>query len=130
MARPIVLILYLSRLASTINFRKDYSPPLVRHLDLTSGIRARSLICSLHRPERMAAYALDVECPYTFDSTHFERWKIWMTYNFKFICPQMWWIVDVGLSHVLNENNLTQAQEKCLDLDIQATNIFLSIHER
>ena len=29
----------------------------------------------------------------------------------------------VGLSHVLDENNLTQAQEKCLDLDIQATNI-------
>ena len=31
--------------------------------------------------------------------------------------------VDVGFSHVLDEDNLTQAQEKCLDLDIQATNI-------
>ena len=35
----------------------------------------------------------------------------------------MWWMVDVGFSHVLNEENLTQAQEKCLDLNIQATNI-------
>ena len=46
-----------------------------------------------------------------------------MICNFKFICPQMWWMVDVGFSHVLDEDNLTQAQEKCLDLDIQATNI-------
>ena len=46
-----------------------------------------------------------------------------MICNFKFICPQIWWMVDVGFSHVLDEDNLTQAQEKCLDLDIQATNI-------
>ena len=32
-------------------------------------------------------------------------------------------MVDVGFSHVLDEENITQAQEKCLDLDIQATNI-------
>jgi len=32
-------------------------------------------------------------------------------------------MVDVGFSHVLDEDDLTQAQEKCLDLDIQATNI-------
>ena len=35
MARPIVLILHLFRLVDAIYFRKDYSPPLVRHLDLT-----------------------------------------------------------------------------------------------
>ena len=35
----------------------------------------------------------------------------------------MWWMVDVGLSYVLDENNLTQAQEKCLDLDTQAIDI-------
>jgi len=35
----------------------------------------------------------------------------------------MWWIIDVSFSHVLDENNLTQAQEKCLDLEIQATNV-------
>jgi hypothetical protein len=32
-------------------------------------------------------------------------------------------MVDVGFPHVLEEENLTQAQEKCLDLDMQATNI-------
>ena len=32
-------------------------------------------------------------------------------------------MVDVGFSHVLDENNLTQAQEKCLDLNTQAIDI-------
>ena len=78
----------------------------------------------------MATYGLDVECPHIFDGTHFARWRNWMTCNFKFICPQMWWMVDVGFSHVLDENNLTQTQEKCLDQDIQATNIlFRSLHD-
>jgi len=41
----------------------------------------------------------------------------------------MWWMVYVGFSHVLDEENLTPTQEKCLDLDIQATNIlFRSLH--
>ncbi|KAG0529556.1 hypothetical protein BDA96_05G108700 [Sorghum bicolor] len=74
----------------------------------------------------MAAYGLDVECPHIFDGTHFALWRNWMTYNFKFISPQMWWLVDVGFSQVLDEQNLTQAQEKCLHLDYQATNIFYS----
>ncbi|KAG0532768.1 hypothetical protein BDA96_04G135600 [Sorghum bicolor] len=74
----------------------------------------------------MAAYGLDVECPHIFEGTHFAQWRNWMTCNFKFISPQMWWMVDVGLSHVLDEENLTQAQEKCLHLDYQATNIFYS----
>ncbi|OQU83412.1 hypothetical protein SORBI_3005G110565 [Sorghum bicolor] len=42
----------------------------------------------------MAAYGLDVECPHTFDGTHFARWKNWMQCNFMFISPQMWWMVD------------------------------------
>ena len=42
----------------------------------------------------------------------------------------MWWMVDVGFSHVLDEDNLTQAQEKWLGLDIQATNImYRSLHD-
>ncbi|OQU77777.1 hypothetical protein SORBI_3009G101250 [Sorghum bicolor] len=71
----------------------------------------------------MAAYGLDVECPHFFNGTHFARWRNWMQCNFMFISPQMWWIVDVGFSHMLDEDDLTQAQDKCLDLDIQATNI-------
>ena len=86
-------------------------PPLVRHLDPTRGIRARSLICSLYRPERMVTYGLDVDCPHIFYGTHFARWKNRMICNFKFIWPQMWWMVDVGFSHVLDEDNLTQARE-------------------
>ena len=46
-----------------------------------------------------------------------------MICNFKFICPQIWWMVDVDFSHMLDENNLTQAEEKCLDLDTQAIDI-------
>ncbi|KAG0538123.1 hypothetical protein BDA96_03G208100 [Sorghum bicolor] len=57
----------------------------------------------------MAAYGLDVECPHIFDGTHFAEWRNRMQCNFKFISPQMWWIVD-----------------KCLHLDCQATNIFYS----
>ncbi|KAG0538085.1 hypothetical protein BDA96_03G204600 [Sorghum bicolor] len=71
----------------------------------------------------MAAYGLDVECPHSFVGTHFARWRNWMQCNFMFISPQIWWMVGVGFSHVLDEDDLTQAQEKCLDLDIQATNI-------
>ncbi|OQU76389.1 hypothetical protein SORBI_3010G140750 [Sorghum bicolor] len=74
----------------------------------------------------MAAYGLDVECAHIFDGTHFAQWRNWMTCNFKYISPQMWWMVDVGFSQVLDEENLTQAQEKCLHLDYQATNIFYS----
>ncbi|OQU77738.1 hypothetical protein SORBI_3009G095560 [Sorghum bicolor] len=74
----------------------------------------------------MAAYGLDVECAHIFDGTHIAQWRNWMTCNFKYISPQMWWMVDVGFSQVLDEENLTQAHEKCLHLDYQATNIFYS----
>ena len=47
-----------------------------------------------------------------------------MTCNFKFISPQMWWIVDVEFSHAIDRKDATQAQKKCLHLDCQATNIF------
>ncbi|KAG0517736.1 hypothetical protein BDA96_09G114900 [Sorghum bicolor] len=74
----------------------------------------------------MAAYGLDVECPHIFDGTHFARWRNWMQCNFKFISPQMWWIVDVGFSCAIDKKVATQAQKKCLHLDCQATNIFYS----
>ncbi|OQU79021.1 hypothetical protein SORBI_3008G088827 [Sorghum bicolor] len=74
----------------------------------------------------MAAYGLDVECPHIFDGTHFAQWRNWMTCNFKFISPQIWWIVDVGFSYAIDKKVATQAQKKCLHLDCQATNIFYS----
>jgi hypothetical protein len=36
----------------------------------------------------------------------------------------MWWSVDVGFSHSLDEKNATQVQKKCLHLNCQSTNIF------
>jgi hypothetical protein len=36
LTRPIVLISHLFQLAGATNFKKDYSPPLVRHLDSTT----------------------------------------------------------------------------------------------
>jgi hypothetical protein len=72
----------------------------------------------------MAHYGLDVECPYTFDGTHFAWWRNWLTCNFKFISPQMWWIIDVVFSHAIERKDATQGQKKCLHLDCQATNIF------
>ena len=72
MARPLVLIPLLFWLAVTINFRKNYSSsPLVRHLDPTRGIGARSLICGLHQPERMSSSGLNDCDTHIFDGTHF-----------------------------------------------------------
>lgn len=74
----------------------------------------------------MAACGLDIEYPHIFDGTHFARWRHWMQCNFKFISPQMWWIIDVGFSCAIDKKVATQAQKKCLHLDCQATNIFYS----
>jgi hypothetical protein len=36
--------------------------------------------------------------------------------------PQVWWVVDVGLSHALEDYPQTQAQKKCLYLKAQTSN--------
>jgi hypothetical protein len=36
--------------------------------------------------------------------------------------PQVWWMVDVGLSHVLENCPQTQAQKKCIYLKTHASN--------
>ena len=43
MARPIVLIPHLFRLAGAFNFRNNYSPPLIRHLDPTPSKQIEKL---------------------------------------------------------------------------------------
>ena len=92
MARPIVLIPYLFRLVDAIKFRKGlFTPALVRHLNLSIGIGARSLIYGLHRPERMASSGLDVECDsHIFDGTNFARWKHHMLDHFRAKGPKFW----------------------------------------
>jgi hypothetical protein len=42
---------------------------------------------------------------------------------FHDIDPKMWWIVNVGFSHALGEENPTKEQEKCLHFDSLATSI-------
>ena len=92
-------------------------PPLVCHLDPTSGIRARSLICGLHQPERMASSWLDVCETHIFYGTNFAHWKNHMLDHFCAKGPKFWWIVVVGFTRDLDESNLTQAQGDCLTLD-------------
>jgi hypothetical protein len=36
--------------------------------------------------------------------------------------PQVWWMVDVGLSHCLEDNPQTQAQKKCRYLEAHLSN--------
>nr|BAD35939.1 hypothetical protein [Oryza sativa Japonica Group] len=60
--------------------------------------------------------------PPMFDGTNYAQWKIHMFSYFKAMSPKIWWIVDVGFSHALDDRAPTSGQEKCLHLDAQATN--------
>ena len=86
-------------------------PPLVRHLNLSIGIRAKSLICGLHRPKRMANFGLEVVCDtHIFYGTHYARWKRHMLDHFHDLGPKAWWIIVVSFScDALDKDNLTQA---------------------
>ena len=117
-------------LAIVISFRKDYSPPpLVRHLDPTSGIRAwfsHLVVLTDPRVSWMATKGLEVTCePHIFDGTHFAQWKTCMSHYFHTIDVKLWWIISVGFYKPFDENtkDLTQEKEKCLHLEHQATNI-------
>ena len=68
MARPIVLISHLFRLADTIKFRNDYSPPSSRHLDPTkvSGVRlVRDALTGLYWGLRCAKEGREVGMDFT-----------------------------------------------------------------
>jgi hypothetical protein len=56
-----------------------------------------------------------------FYGTNFARWKNHMLDHFRALGPKFWWIIVVGFTLDLEENdNLTQVQEDCLTLDAQA----------
>jgi hypothetical protein len=56
-----------------------------------------------------------------FYGTNFARWKNHMLDHFRALGPKFLWIVVVGFTHDLEENdNLTQVQEDCLTLNAQA----------
>jgi hypothetical protein len=43
------------------------------------------------------------------------------------INPKVWWMVDVSISHVLEDYPQTQAQKKCLYLEAHASNALSSV---
>jgi len=66
-----------------------------------------------------------VEVP-RFDGTNFVSWKYHMSSYLREMNPQVWWMVDVGFSHALEDCPQTQAQEKCLYLEAHAFNALSS----
>jgi hypothetical protein len=40
--------------------------------------------------------------------------------------PQVWWMVDIGISHTLEDYPQTQGQKKCLYLEAHASNALSS----
>ena len=76
----------------------------------------------------MATSGLEYTCETHFLwHTCFTRCKACMSIHFRAINPKIWWIIDIGFSHTLDELNPTKEQEKCLDVDAQATNILLGV---
>jgi hypothetical protein len=56
-----------------------------------------------------------------FDDTHYAQWKRHMLDRFHELGPKAWWIIVVGFPRdALDKDNLTQAQEDCLQLDTRA----------
>jgi hypothetical protein len=62
-----------------------------------------------------------MEVPH-FDGTNFVLWKSQISSYLCEMNPQVWWMVDVGLSHALEDCPQTQAQKKCLYLKVHASN--------
>ncbi|TVU48738.1 hypothetical protein EJB05_00009, partial [Eragrostis curvula] len=57
---------------------------------------------------------------HVFDGTHFSRWKHHMLDHFRAMGPKVWWVITSGLTHVLDEENITEAQEALYTLDANA----------
>jgi hypothetical protein len=66
-----------------------------------------------------------VEAPY-FNRTSFVSWISQMSSYLSEMDPQVWWMVDVCLSHILADCPQTQTQKKCLYLEAHAANALSS----
>jgi hypothetical protein len=66
-----------------------------------------------------------VEVPH-FNGTNFVLWKSQMSSYLREINPQVWWMVDVGISQALEDCPQTQAQKNCLYLKAHAFNALSS----
>jgi hypothetical protein len=66
-----------------------------------------------------------VEVPH-FDGTNFVSWKYQMPSYLHKMNPQIWWMVDIGLSHTLKDYPQSQGQKKCLYLEVHVSNTLSS----
>jgi hypothetical protein len=66
-----------------------------------------------------------VEVPH-FNGNDFVSWKSQMYSYLREMNPQVWWLVDIGLSHTLEDCPQTQGQKKCLYLKAHASNVLSS----
>ncbi|OQU77718.1 hypothetical protein SORBI_3009G092850 [Sorghum bicolor] len=68
----------------------------------------------------MAAYGLDDCETHIFYGTNFALWKNHMLDHFRAKRPKFWWVVTNGLTHNLDQKNLTNAQKVLFELDCEA----------
>jgi hypothetical protein len=61
-----------------------------------------------------------------FDGTDFVSWKSQMSSFLREMNPQVWCMIDVGLSHTLHDCPQTQTQKKCLYLKAHTSNTLSS----
>jgi hypothetical protein len=66
-----------------------------------------------------------VEVPH-FDGNDFVSWKSQMSTYLCKMNSQVWWMVDIGLSHTLEDCPQTQGQKKCIYLKAHASNALSS----
>jgi hypothetical protein len=66
-----------------------------------------------------------VEVPH-FDENDFVSWKYQISSYLREMNPQVWWMIDIGLSHTLEDCPQTQGQQKCLYLKAHACNALFS----
>jgi hypothetical protein len=67
-----------------------------------------------------------VEVPH-FDGNDFVSCKSQMSSYLREMNPQDWWMVDIGISHTLEDCPQTQGQKKCLYLKTHTSNALSSV---
>jgi hypothetical protein len=66
-----------------------------------------------------------MEVPH-FDGNDFVSWKYQMSLYLCEMNPQVWWMVDIGLSQTFEDCPQTHGQKKCLYLKAHASNALSS----
>jgi hypothetical protein len=66
-----------------------------------------------------------MEIPH-FDGNDFVSWKSQMSSYLRKMNPQVWWTIDIGLSHTLEDCPQTQGQKKSIYLETHTSNVLSS----